>query len=68
MAFVPAAFEQKLMEIEDLDNFITFAFDLCKKNKARYFGTYPVDNPYFMKNAITFDLRYIVANISGIKR
>jgi len=57
--------DKKLMEIEDLDNFITFAFGLCKKNKARYFGTYPVDNPYFMKNAITFDLRYIVANISG---
>jgi len=57
--------DKVLTEINDLDSFINFAFDICNKNKTRYFGTYPVDNPYFMKNVITFDLRYIVANISG---
>ena len=46
---------KKLMQIEDLDDFINHAFNMCNRNKVRYFGTYPVDNPFFMKNNISFD-------------
>jgi len=57
---------KKLMQIQDLEDFINHAFKMCNKNKVRYFGTYPVDNPFFMKNNISFDLKYIVGNVIGV--
>lgn len=37
---------------EQLDKFINNAFDYCKKNNARIWGVYPVQNPFFMKKSI----------------
>lgn len=58
--------DKTLNEVYDLDGFIQDAFRICNDNKIRYFGAYSVDNPYFMKKTITFDLKYIVGNMIGI--
>jgi len=58
--------DKKLVDLIDLDGFIKNAFSLCAKRNIRYFGTYPVDNPFFMKKNVSFDLKYIVGNVIGI--
>ena len=35
-------------------------------NGCKLWGVYPVDNPYFMSNRITFDLKYVAAGFMGI--
>ncbi len=58
--------DKKIIELTNLDGFIRNAFNICAINKVRYFGTYPVDNPFFMKKNVSFDLKYIVGNVIGI--
>jgi hypothetical protein len=36
------------------------------KEKIYLFGVYPVNNPYFMSNSITYNLRFIVGPFWGI--
>lgn len=54
-----------IQEIQDLDNFINTAFDITIKNKLNLWGIYPVNNPYFMKNNVSFSLKYIAAGCYG---
>ena len=49
----------------DLVKFSEQAFDLCSKYKIDMWGINPVLNPYFMKNKVSFDLRYIPAGFYG---
>ena len=57
---------KKLMKMDDLNIFITEMFNVCEMNGCKIWGVYPVDNPYFMSNKITFDLKYIAAGFMGI--
>lgn len=52
----------------NLDYFIKFAFDECKKNKSYIWGVYAVFNPFFRKGRkeMTTDLNYIVGAFYGI--
>ena len=52
----------KLYKIECLESLILDFFSLFDEYKCNMGGLYPVDNPYFMKNRITTDLRFIIGN------
>lgn len=67
---------EKLVEIDgkkklqrfignDLDNFIKKGFSECLKTNLTLFGIYPASNPFFMKDRITYDLRYIIGSCWG---
>ena len=49
----------------DLEKFIIDGFRECEKKNFNLFGIYPVDNSYFMKDRITYDLRYIIGSCWG---
>ena len=60
--------EKKFNEIYpilDLHNFILEAFNNLIEKKAYTFGVYPVNNPYFMQNKITTDLRFLMGGFFG---
>ena len=52
--------------LENLNLFILNSFKLLKKNKAYLWGIYPINNPYFMFDRTTYDLRFIVGPFYGI--
>lgn len=75
---------QKLIRLENLDNFFKDAFFRLKthntmlkdtkynwiqnggsKNQAYIWGIYPVENPFFLSNTITDDLRFLVGPMWG---
>ncbi len=51
--------------IEDLEKWIKESFELCIQDNCYLWGVYPVNNPYFMKDNITKDLRFIIGCIYG---
>lgn len=53
-------------ELVDLNSFIVEAFKLCEKSKANLWGVYPMVNPMFMHNDITFDLQFIIGSFFGM--
>tara|TARA_R110000823_G_scaffold130767_2_gene259066 strand:+ start:510 stop:1244 length:735 start_codon:yes stop_codon:yes gene_type:complete len=57
---------KKLNPIKDFKLFVKDAFAECEEHNLYMWGVYPVDNHYFMKNVITYDLRYIVGVLYGI--
>lgn len=57
--------EKRLVDLHNLDDEVQSAFDLCDQTGLRLWGVYPVKNPYFMKAATTFDLRYINGTLWG---
>lgn len=52
--------------LENLHLFILNSFTLIKDNKAYLWGIYPINNPYFMFDRTTYDLRFIVGPFFGI--
>ena len=50
----------------NLNKFIVDAFNMCVSKGIYLWGIYPVDNPYFMTDTITTDLRFIVGPFWGI--
>jgi hypothetical protein len=57
--------EKHLVEHLELDAFVETAFGFCEQSNARLWGIYPVNNPYFMKPRVTFDLRYVIGSFWG---
>ena len=57
---------KKLKSIKNFKLFVKDAFDECKEHKLFLWGIYPVDNHYFMRNVITYDLRFIAGGFFGI--
>ena len=57
----------KLSPIKDLHSFIIVAFNTLITNgkKPHLWGVYPVDNPYFMSDKVTDDLRFVVGPMWG---
>ena len=58
--------DAKKLKTDDLNMFIRDMFNVCEINDCKIWGVYPVDNPYFMSNKVTFDLKYIAAGFMGI--
>lgn len=42
------------------------AFHFCVLNEARFWGVYPVPNPFFMESTLTTDLRYCPGGCFGV--
>ena len=57
--------ENKLVEIKNVDKFFKDAFALLKKEGLNLWGVYPVNNPFFMDNKVTTDLRFIIGVVHG---
>ena len=54
------------IELSSLTQIIQNGFNECKKKGLNLFGFYPVNNKYFMKNNITYDLRFINGGCYGL--
>tara|TARA_R100000541_G_C1875960_1_gene81603 strand:+ start:84 stop:860 length:777 start_codon:yes stop_codon:yes gene_type:complete len=57
--------DKKTALLYNLVEFTEQAFELSLSNKFDMWGINPVINPYFMKNNVTFNLKYIVACFYG---
>ena len=56
---------EKLVKINNLDEFFKNAYKKLKKEKLFVWGIYPVRNPFFMKKTVTTDLRFIIGVLFG---
>jgi len=59
--------DKRTIELTDLDGFINNAFEISQQNKCDLWGVNPVLNPFFLKNNVSFNLKYIVACFYGWK-
>lgn len=57
--------EKHSKELENINEFFCYAFQVGEELKNRFWGVYPVDNPYFMKNRIGLGLRFINGTLFG---
>lgn len=55
----------KLNKIHNLDLFFSEAFQRIKREKLFIWGIYPVRNPFFMKNTVTTQLKFIIGTLYG---
>jgi len=55
----------KLVKLEDINNFFISSYKLLKKEGLYIWGIYPVQNSFFMKKSITTDLRFIIGVLFG---
>lgn len=58
--------QNKMKKITKLEQILENCFDYTIKNKASLFGFYPIDNPYFMTDKISQDLRPIIGACFGV--
>ena len=49
----------------DLNKEINLAFNECVRSSRSLWGLYPVDNPFFMKNDITYDYKFCNGGMWG---
>jgi len=56
----------EIYPISDLHNFILEAFNNLIEKKLYIFGVYPVNNPFFMSDKVSTDLRFLTGPMFGI--
>lgn len=56
---------EKLAKLKNVEDFFVDAYKLLKKNKLFIWGIYPVQNPFFMYNEVTTDLRFLIGVTYG---
>ena len=56
---------EKLVKLQDINDFFIQAYNLLKKNNLFIWGIYPVRNAFFMYKNITTDLRFIIGVTFG---
>lgn len=57
--------EKRTAPFTDLAALVGQGFDMCTRSGAKMWGVYAVKNPYFMKQTVTFDLRYVNGTLWG---
>ena len=57
--------QNKLTDLKNVDKFFKDAFSLLKKENLYLWGVYPTNNPFFMDNKVTTDLRFIIGVVHG---
>jgi hypothetical protein len=55
----------KLVKLTKVNNFFLEAYELMKLKNLYLWGIYPVRNAFFMKDEVTFDLRFIIGVTFG---
>ena len=63
---IMVGYKDNNLEFTNFDQIIYNGFKECKQQNFNLFGFYPVYNKYFMKNKITYDLRYIIGSCYGL--
>lgn len=58
-------YESFVWKTPKLDKFIKEGFRELLKHNMQLFGIYPVDNPFYMRKRITYNLRYIIGSCWG---
>ena len=56
----------KIYPISDLHNFILEAFNNLIEKNLFIFGVYPVNNPFFMSDTVSTDLKFLTGPMFGI--
>jgi hypothetical protein len=56
---------EKLVKMNNINKFFMDAYKLMKKEKLFIWGIYPVRNPFFMYDEITYDLRFLIGVTFG---
>ena len=56
---------KKLEPLPNLHSFFKEAFDTCARLNLGLWGVYPVANAFYMKHAVTTDLRFIIGTLHG---
>ncbi len=59
--------KNRLDKEQDLKLFILSTIERMKKENITLAGLYPVDNPFFMKNLVSLDCRFIIGNFKIFK-
>ncbi len=57
--------EKALEKVTDVHGLFNDAFSRLKKEGLYLWGVYPVQNPFFMKDTVTTDLKFIIGTIYG---
>jgi len=52
-------------KLKDLSAMFDRGFDECKKSGAKFWGVYPVSNPFFMKDKVSTDFKFIIGSFWG---
>lgn len=55
----------KLITFYNLKQFVTMAFKLCIKNRTKLWGVTAVNNPFYMKDKVSTNLKFIVGCFYG---
>jgi hypothetical protein len=63
---VMVGYKDNNLEFTNFEQIIYNGFKECKQQKLNLFGFYPVYNKYFMKNKISYDLKYIIGSCYGL--
>jgi len=64
-SIVRATSPKKVSEIQFLESFFEQCFDAASAYKTKVWGGYPVLNPYFMKNRVSYGLKFIIGHMYG---
>ena len=57
--------DKELTRITDVHKFFTEAFAKTRSEGLYIWGIYPVQNPFFMKDTVTTDLKFIIGTLYG---
>lgn len=52
-------------KLKNLADMFDKGFEECKKVGAKFWGVYPVSNPFFMKDAVSTDFKFIIGSFWG---
>tara|TARA_R100001086_G_scaffold163583_1_gene88240 strand:- start:398 stop:1894 length:1497 start_codon:yes stop_codon:yes gene_type:complete len=54
---------EEVKPLKDLEQLILHSYNLLKQNNLKLLGIYPVNNPFFMKDKYTTDLRFCIGQM-----
>lgn len=57
--------DKELTRVTDVHQFFKDAFDKTRSEGLNIWGIYPVHNPFFMKDTVTTDLKFIIGTLYG---
>jgi hypothetical protein len=57
--------DKELTKVTDVHKFFTEAFAKTRSEGLYIWGIYPVQNPFFMKDTVTTDLKFIIGTLYG---
>lgn len=56
---------KKAVKLESLKEMINRGFSECDKAGAKFWGVYPVANPFFMKQSVSTDFKFVIGSFWG---